>query len=185
MGSTFIWLITMFLQWLLQKTVLFFPVVIYTSLPQMEKLCCTGLGVQKLDNAIHWIISIHRTAQTVSLMRRTHCGGIVIYTVDSETMHQHLKKSGLILASDETELPILVFSDAFERSGPHRDFFCLRQQIKDITCARILKKNRWYKLTLIKYLQQRLQRTAALSMGEGKRCLQGNLISMILQTVKE
>ena len=24
----------------------------------MEKLCCTGLGVQKLDNAIHWIISI-------------------------------------------------------------------------------------------------------------------------------
>ena len=49
----------------------------------MEKLCCTGLGVQKLDNAIHWIISIHRTAQTVSLMRRTHCGGIVIYTVDA------------------------------------------------------------------------------------------------------
>ena len=104
----------------------------------MEKLCCTGLGVQKLDNAIHWIISIHRTAQTVSLMRRAHCGGIVIYTVDSETMN----KSGLILASDETELPILVFSDAFERSGPHRDFFCLRQQIKDITCERILKKNR-------------------------------------------
>ena len=34
---------------------------------------------------------------------------------------------------------------------------------------------------MIKYLQQRLQRTAALSMGEGKRCLQGNLISMILQ----
>ena len=103
----------------------------------MEKLCCTGLGVQKLDNAIHWIISIHRTAQTVSLMRRTHCGGIVIYTVDSETMHQHLNKSGLILASDETELPILVFLDAFERSEPHPDSFCLRHQIKDVKCERI------------------------------------------------
>ena len=38
-----------------QKTVLFFPLVIYTSLPQMEKNRCTGPGVQKLDNAIHWI----------------------------------------------------------------------------------------------------------------------------------
>ena len=141
MGSTFIWLITIFLQWLFQKTVLFFPVVIYTSLPHMEKHCCTGPGVQKLDNAIHWIISIHRTAQTVSLMQRTHCGGIVIYTVDSETMHQHLNKSGLVLASDATEQLILVFLDAFERSEPHLDSFCLRHQIKDMKCERILKNS--------------------------------------------
>ena len=173
MGSTFIWLITMFLQWLLQKTVLFFPVVIYTSLPQMEKHCCTGLGVQKLDNAIHWIISIHRTAQTVSLMRRTHCGGIVIYTVDSETMHQHLNKSGLILASDETELPILVFSDAFERSGPHRDFFCLRQQIKDITCERIFKKNSVIQTNIDKILTTASSKDSCFKHGRRKTLFTG------------
>ena len=173
MGSTFIWLITMFLQWLLQKTVLFFPLVIYTSLPQMEKLRCTGLGVQKLDNAIHWIISIHRTAQTVSLMRRTHCGGIVIYTVDSETMHQHLKKSGLILASDETELPILVFSDAFERSGPHRDFFCLRQQIKDITCERIFKKKSVIQTNIDKILTTASSKDSCFKHGRRKTLFTG------------
>ena len=173
MGSTFIWLITMFLQWLLQKTVLFFPLVIYTSLPQMEKLCCTGLGVQKLDNAIHWIISIHRTAQTVSLMRRTHCGGIVIYTVYSETMHQHLNKSGLILASDETELPILVFSDAFERSGPHRDFFCLRQQIKDITCERISKKNSVIQTNIDKILTTASSKDSCFKHGRRKTLFTG------------
>ena len=173
MGSTFIWLITMFLQWLLQKTVLFFPLVIYTSLPQMEKLRCTGLGVQKLDNAIHWIISIHRTAQTVSLMRRTHCGGIVIYTVDSETMHQHLKKSGLILASDETKLPILVFSDAFERSGPHRDFFCLRQQIKDITCERIFKKKSVIQTNIDKILTTASSKDSCFKHGRRKTLFTG------------
>ena len=173
MGNTFIWLITMFLQWLLQKTVLFFPVVIYTSLPQMEKLCCTGLGVQKLDNAIHWIISIHRTAQTVSLMRRTHCGGIVIYTVDSETMHQHLNKSGLILASDETELPILVFLDAFERSGPHRDFFCLRHQIKDITCERIFLKNSVIQTNIDKILTTASSKDSCFKHGRRKTLFTG------------
>ena len=173
MGNTFIWLITMFLQWLLQKTVLFFPVVIYTSLPQMEKLCCTGLGVQKLDNAIHWIISIHRTAQTVSLMRRTHCGGIVIYTVDGETMHQHLNKSGLILASDETELPILVFLDAFERSGPHRDFFCLRHQIKDITCERIFKKNSVIQTNIDKILTTASSKDSCFKHGRRKTLFTG------------
>ena len=173
MGNTFIWLITMFLQWLLQKTVLFFPVVIYTSLPQMEKLCCTGLGVQKLDNAIHWIISIHRTAQTVSLMRRTHCGGIVIYTVDSETMHQHLNKSGLILASDETELPILVFSDGFERSGPHRDFFCLRHQIKDITCERIFLKNSVIQTNIDKILTTASSKDSCFKHGRRKTLFTG------------
>ena len=173
MGNTFIWLITMFLQWLLQKTVLFFPLVIYACLPQMEKLCCTGLGVQKLDNAIHWIISIHRTAQTVSLMRRTHCGGIVIYTVDSETMHQHLNKSGLILASDETELPILVFSDAFERSGPHRDFFCLRQQIKDITCERIFKKNSVIQTNIDKILTTASSKDSCFKHGRRKTLFTG------------
>ena len=173
MGNTFIWLITMFLQWLLQKTVLFFPVVIYTSLPHMEKLCCTDLGVQKLDNAIHWIISIHRTAQTVSLMRRTHCGGIVIYTVDSETMHQHLNKSGLILASDETELPILVFSDAFERSGPHRDFFCLRHQIKDITCERIFLKNSVIQTNIDKILTTASSKDSCFKHGRRKTLFTG------------
>ena len=152
---------------------LFFPLVIYTSLPQMEKLCCTGLGVQKLDNAIHWIISIHRTAQTVSLMRRTHCGGIVIYTVDSETMHQHLNKSGLILASDETELPILVFSDAFERSGPHRDFFCLRQQIKDITCERIFKKKSVIQTNIDKILTTASSKDSCFKHGRRKTLFTG------------
>ena len=152
---------------------LFFPLVIYTSLPQMEKLRCTGLGVQKLDNAIHWIISIHRTAQTVSLMRRTHCGGIVIYTVDSETMHQHLKKSGLILASDETELPILVFSDAFERSGPHRDFFCLRQQIKDITCERIFKKKSVIQTNIDKILTTASSKDSCFKHGRRKTLFTG------------
>ena len=143
------------------------------SLPQMEKLCCTGLGVQKLDNAIHWIISIHRTAQTVSLMRRTHCGGIVIYTVDSETMHQHLNKSGLILASDETELPILVFLDAFERSGPHRDFFCLRHQIKDITCERILKKNSVIQTNIDKILTTASSKDSCFKHGRRKTLFTG------------
>ena len=139
----------------------------------MEKLCCTGLGVQKLDNAIHWIISIQRTAQTVSLMRRTHCGGIVIYTVDSETMHQHLNKSGLILASDETELPILVFSDAFERSGPHRDFFCLRQQIKDITCERISKKNSVIQTNIDKILTTASSKDSCFKHGRRKTLFTG------------
>ena len=57
----------------------------------------------------------------------------MIYTVDSDTIYQHLNNRGLIVASDKTELPILVFLDAFERSEPHRDFFCLQHQIKDIT----------------------------------------------------
>ena len=97
----------------------------------------------------------------------------MIYTVDSETMHQHLNKSGLILASDETELPILVFSDAFERSGPHRDFFCLRQQIKDITCERIFKKNSVIQTNIDKILTTASSKDSCLKHGRRKTLFTG------------
>ena len=97
----------------------------------------------------------------------------MIYTVDSETMHQHLKKSGLILASDETELPILVFSDAFERSGPHRDFFCLRHQIKDITCERIFKKNSVIQTNIDKILTTASSKDSCFKHGRRKTLFTG------------
>ena len=124
-----------------QKTVLFFPVVIYTSLPQMEKHCCTGPGVQKLDKVIHWI-NLQPPDSANSFFDAAHPlqRDSQIYTVDSDRMYQPLNNWDLVLISDETKLPILVFLDAFERSEQHHDSFCLRHQIKDMACESI-KKN--------------------------------------------
>ena len=140
---TFIWLITIFLQWSslnFKSPCCSFQWCYIGLCHRLKKIVVLAQVFKSWITLSTGLISIHRTAQIVSLTRRIRCGGIIIYTVDIDAIYQHLNNWGLVLASDKTELPILVFLDAFERSEPHPDSFCLRHQIKDMTCKRILKK---------------------------------------------